>query len=192
MTMTNVLYKAHCFVFTGGPGAGKTAVIEILEKKGYPCIPEVARQIIREQVVSGGSGVPWKDMQLYTQLMQTQTIAVFDAAPSTSAGACFFDRGLPDVICHAQLNSLPVDEALQTATQQLRYNQQVFLFPPWEEIYHIDAERKQSFETAVATYEELKDVYRKYDYVLVEVPKMSIIDRAEFILKEVGKRQRPS
>ena len=187
MTMTNPLYKAHCFVFTGGPGAGKTAVIEVLEQKGYPCIPEVARQIIRQQVASDGSAVPWKDMRLYTQLMQEQTIAVYDMAPPASAGACFFDRGLPDVICHAQLNNLPVDEQLKTATYQLRYNQQVFLFPPWQEIYETDAERKQDFETAVATYEVLKDVYRKYDYVLVEVPKMPVTDRVAFILEEANK-----
>lgn len=185
--MTNPLYKAHCFVFTGGPGAGKTAVIEALEQKGYPCIPEVARQIIRQQVASEGAGVPWKDMHLYTQLMQEQTIAVFDMAPAVSAGPCFFDRGLPDVICHAQLNNLAVDEQLKNATYQLRYNQQVFLFPPWQEIYETDAERKQNFETAIATYEMLKDVYRKYDYVLVEVPKMSITDRAAFILETAGK-----
>ncbi|WP_298737087.1 AAA family ATPase [uncultured Chitinophaga sp.] len=185
--ITTPLYKGHCFVFTGGPGAGKTSVIEVLEQKGYPCIPEVARQIIRQQVASNGPGVPWKDMQLYTQLMQEQTIAVFDTAPSASAGPCFFDRGLPDVICHAQLNDLPVDPELKTATYQLRYNQQVFLFPPWEEIYQTDAERKQSFETAIATYEVLKNVYRKYDYVLVEVPKMSIADRVEFVLEEAQK-----
>lgn len=187
MTMTEPLYKAHCFVFTGGPGAGKTAVIEVLEQKGYFCIPEVARQIIRQQVASGGAGVPWNDMRLYTQLMQEQTIAVFDKVPLGSTGPVFFDRGLPDVICHAQLNNLPVDEELKTATYQLRYNQQVFLFPPWQEIYETDAERKQNFETAVATYEILKDVYKKYDYVLVEVPKMPIVDRAAFILEEAGK-----
>ena len=189
--MTKPLYKAHCFVFTGGPGAGKTAVIEVLEQKGYLCIPEVARQIIRQQVASDGPGVPWKDMQLYMQLMQEQTIAVFDMAPPASTGAVFFDRGLPDVICHAEVNNLPVDEELKNATQQLRYNQQVFLFPPWEEIYQTDAERKQSFETAEATYEVLKNVYKKYDYVLVEVPKMPIADRAAFILEETGKYETP-
>lgn len=185
--MPQPLYKAHCFVFTGGPGAGKTAVIEVLEKKGYPCMPEVARQIIRAQVASDGPAVPWKDMQLYTKLMQEQTIAVFDAAPPASAGLCFFDRGVPDVICHSQLNNLPVDEELQNAAYQLRYNQLVFLFPPWEEIYQTDAERKQTFEAAVATYETLIDVYHKYDYVLVEVPKLPIIDRAAFILEEISK-----
>jgi predicted ATPase len=147
----------------------------------------VARQIIREQVSRGGNAVPWKDMRQYTQLMQAQTIAAFDLAPPPTTGAVFFDRGLPDVICHAQLNSLPVDDTLQNATQRLRYNQQVFLFPPWEEIYQTDAERKQDFNTAIATYEVLKDVYKKYDYALVEVPKVPVMERTEFILEEIGK-----
>jgi predicted ATPase len=187
MTNSNPLYKAHCFVFTGGPGAGKTAVIEVLEKMGYRCMPEVARQIIREQVAKDGNAVPWKDMRQYTQMMQTKTIAAFDRAPDASAGTCFFDRGVPDVVCHARLNNIDVDNFLQNAAQQLRYNQHVFLFPPWEEIYRTDAERKQDFVTAIATYEVLKEVYRKYDYTLVEVPRMSIPERVEFVLEEIGK-----
>jgi len=184
MIATDQCCKAHCFVLTGGPGAGKTTVLAQLEKMGYACMPEVARQIIREQVAAGGDGVPWQNMPLYTRLMQTQTIAAFDAAPP--AGTCFYDRGIPDVICHAQLNQLPVDASLHAAAGRLRYNRQVFLFPPWEEIYHTDTERKQTFAEAVRTCEVLQQVYQAYDYELVEVPKGTVMERAAFILARIA------
>ncbi len=34
-------------VLTGAPGAGKTAVLNALASRGYECIPESARAIIR-------------------------------------------------------------------------------------------------------------------------------------------------
>ena len=36
-------------VITGGPGCGKTSVLEALKKMGYEIVPEGARQIIEEQ-----------------------------------------------------------------------------------------------------------------------------------------------
>ncbi|WP_435102063.1 AAA family ATPase [Arhodomonas sp. AD133] len=37
----------HRFVITGGPGAGKTTVLATLEERGYHCVPESAREMIR-------------------------------------------------------------------------------------------------------------------------------------------------
>ncbi|MGA7560919.1 MAG: AAA family ATPase [Terriglobales bacterium] len=44
----------NLFVITGGPGSGKTTVILALEKLGFGYAPEVAPEIIQEQVRDGG------------------------------------------------------------------------------------------------------------------------------------------
>jgi predicted ATPase len=44
------LSNPNLFVISGGPGAGKTTVLEELAKLGSRHAPEVARQIIQEQV----------------------------------------------------------------------------------------------------------------------------------------------
>jgi predicted ATPase len=53
MTVKN-LYNEGFYVLTGGPGAGKTTLLNQLEEMGYMCVPEVAREIIREQMRIGG------------------------------------------------------------------------------------------------------------------------------------------
>ncbi|ARR08937.1 ATP-binding protein [Vibrio campbellii] len=37
----------NLIVFTGGPGSGKTSVIEHLIKLGYACAPETGRKVIQ-------------------------------------------------------------------------------------------------------------------------------------------------
>ncbi len=48
------------YVLTGGPSVGKITVIEILAKRGYKILPEVARMIIEEERIKGTDILPWK------------------------------------------------------------------------------------------------------------------------------------
>jgi len=59
----------NLFVVSGGPGSGKTTVLHELASLGFAFAREVARQIIREQVQSGGTALPWRDREAYTRLM---------------------------------------------------------------------------------------------------------------------------
>ena len=54
-----MIYKPNFFIITGGPGVGKTTLLEVLAKQGFPYVPEVARKIIREQVSQNGDALPW-------------------------------------------------------------------------------------------------------------------------------------
>lgn len=176
-------YKHNAYIVTGGPGAGKTSVLDVLEQQpGCLVIPEVARAIIREQMASGGQALPWRDTLLYKQIMAEQSIQAFHAAPDTT---CFFDRGIPDVIAYGKLIDAPQDEALQEAALNCRCNQQVFIFPPWKEIYTTDTERKQDFTEAVATYHLLKETYMECGYEVIEVPIGPVQQRAAFIMHRV-------
>ena len=40
-------------LFIGGPGSGKTSIIEELANKGYVCYPEISRQVTLEAQKSG-------------------------------------------------------------------------------------------------------------------------------------------
>ena len=42
------LHNPNLFIISGGPGSGKTTVLQELSKLGFPHAPEAARQIILE------------------------------------------------------------------------------------------------------------------------------------------------
>ncbi|MNX90479.1 hypothetical protein D3C86_1225330 [compost metagenome] len=176
------MIKNNCFVITGGPGVGKTTLLTELAKSGFEIIPENAREIIRQEMEINGDGLPWKNKERYTRLMFEAAVASFHAVPSDDNAIRFFDRGLPDSLAYAEMEQLPVSEEMEQAGRNLRYNQTVFILPPWEEIYHTDNERKQTWEEALWTFEKLKETYLKYGYELIEVPRGTVEERVGFVL----------
>ena len=177
------LSNPNLFVISGGPGCGKTAVVDELAKLGFRCAPEVARQIIREQMESGGTAVPWGDRDAYTHLMLQRSIASFKEHTPTSQPT-FSDRGIADTLCYARLIGLEDKTAIEDACRRYLYAPLVFLAPPWREIYVTDTERKQDFAEATRTYEVMKEVYRDCGYELIELPKLTPLARAQFILEK--------
>jgi predicted ATPase len=59
----------------------------------------------------------------------------------------------------------------------------VFVLPPWEAIYTNDAERDQSFADAVNVYDKIVQWYRSCGYVLNEVPRLPVAERARHVLR---------
>lgn len=58
----------HMFVVTGGPGSGKSSLIDAMARRGFRTMPEAGRAIIRDQVGIGGSALPWADRALFAEL----------------------------------------------------------------------------------------------------------------------------
>ncbi|MFH7004390.1 AAA family ATPase [Flavobacterium bizetiae] len=177
----------NTFIITGGPGAGKTTIIEALKHSGYNCVDEVARQIIKEQVLNNGDALPWADQEKYTFLMLERSVATFLKNKDNSS-ITFFDRGIPDTLSYAHLIKLKIFPKLSEAITTYRYNPIVFILPPWEEIYQTDSERKQTFAEAIEVYNTLKETYSDCEYQLVEVPKLEVKERIDFILSVIERK----
>jgi predicted ATPase len=177
------MYAQNLFVITGGPGAGKTTVLRELEKRGYKYAPEVARQIIQEQVRESGKALPWEDRERYTELMLERSIQSF-VEHRPARAPTFSDRGIPDTLCYARLIGLP-EKSIRLACDEYRYAQRVFIAPHWPEIYGTDSERKQDFEEAQRTYELMAKVYEECGYELVELPRVGPAARAEFVISQL-------
>jgi len=178
----NKLLREDFIIITGGPSAGKTTLLNEIQRNGYNYVPEVAREIIQSQVSSDSDALPWKNVLKYRDLMLNKSIESYlSALPNPPIEKLFFDRGIPDTLAYSHLINVPVSEKLESGVQEYRYNKQVFILPPWEEIYKTDNERIQDFEEAVATYEIILRTYKKLDYELIEVPKIDVKQRANFI-----------
>ena len=178
----------NLYVISGGPGVGKTTVLRELSARGFAFAPEVARQIIQEQVRSGGTALPWQDREAYTLLMLERSIGSYlEYTPSSSL--TFSDRGIPDTLCYARRLGLPGQERIVEACRRYRYAPLVFLAPPWKEIYETDSERKQDFSEAESTFGPMTGIYEECGYRVVELPKIDPAARADFILAEIQRRR---
>jgi predicted ATPase len=174
------------FVLTGGPGSGKTTLIEVLNAKGYATAPEAGRTVIRDQIANGGNALPWNDRLLFAERMLAVDLRNHAKAQEWS-GPVFFDRGVPDVVGYLELCGLPVPPAAEEAARSYCYARRVFVLPPWPEIFGQDAERKQSFDEARRTYRAMVAVYSRLGYELVEVPEAPIDERADLVLANIGR-----
>lgn len=174
------MFTDRLHVVTGGPGSGKTTLIDALAAAGVTTGAEVGRAIIREQVVVGGIALPWADERAFAELMLPREIAAHAAALATGAPTVL-DRGVPDVVGFLRVSGLPVPPAFDAAARFTRYNPRVFLAPFWPEIYTHDAERKQAPDVARATEAVMRETYAGYGYTLVELPRASVADRVAFV-----------
>ena len=173
------------FVLTGGPGSGKTTLIDALGAAGVATSPEVGRAVIREQLAAGGDALPWADQRAFAELMIGREIAAHDAALAGGA-VTVLDRGVPDVVGFLRVSGLPVPPHIDAAARTCRYNPSVFIAPYWAEIFTGDAERKQLPEVAEATFAVMVDTYRGYGYDLIELPRAPIPERVAFIVDRIG------
>ena len=174
----------HVFVVTGGPGSGKTSLIDALAHDGFATMPEAGRAIIQDQVAIGGNALPWDDRAGSAESMLGWEMRSYCEAQALP-GPVLCDRGIPDVLGYLTLCGLPVPTHVATAAATYRYNPTVFLAPFWPTIFAQDAERKQDATEAEATAATMGNVYASLGYRVVTLPKVSIAERVDFVRRVI-------
>lgn len=91
----------------------------------------------------------------------------------------FFDRAILD---SWRANGVAPSPLLIDGLRTRRYNRRVFVAPPWREIYQTDAERRQEWAEAEATFERILSNLAELGYEPVVLPKASVAERAAFVL----------
>jgi predicted ATPase len=168
------------FIITGGPGSGKSTLINQLRGLNYPCSEEASRQLIIELTTSNPAKLPWHDLPAFAELVLERMIALYKNSSDTAI--TFFDRGIPDIIAYLKAADYPIGENYIKALATHPYHQIAFILPPWKEIYVNDSERWQTFEESVLIYENIKETYLNLNYQLTEVPKLTVKQRIDYML----------
>ncbi|MEM9620295.1 MAG: ATP-binding protein [Pseudomonadota bacterium] len=169
------------FVFTGGPGSGKTTLLETLHQQSLCTVPEVARALIRERNRAGLPPRP-PPREFACAILQAD-IHNYHRTPAKQVS--LFDRGIVDALAMAkQCGAIPA-AYIDLLSRNFRYHKQVFLFPPWRDIYVTDNERDQTFAEAQEIYAQMRAWYVRCGYQPVEVPVGNISQRQSFVLSHI-------
>ncbi len=176
--------KKEIIVITGGPGTGKTTIINQLIEQGYTCYPEISRQITLEAKKQGIEQLFLEKPLLFSELLLEGRKKQFIEAQKDATPTVFIDRGLPDILAYMHYIGDSYPSFFDRACQEHAYDK-VFILPPWEEIYESDEARYENYEQAQLIFEHLKETYQKYGYKLIEVPTGSVNERIQFIFSQL-------
>ena len=168
-------------VITGGPGSGKTTLINHIEHLGYPTMHEVSRDIINEARKQGIDQLFLTDPMLFSQKLLESRLSQFEKAKDLETAYVFYDRATPDITAYMDFIGAEYPPEFEKPCFTHLYDC-VFLLPPWELIYTKDNERYETFTQAQEIYKSLCDGYKKYGYTIIEVPQGAIDKRCDFIL----------
>jgi len=170
------------FVISGCSGGGKSTLIADLARRGFATVEEPGRRVVREEMASGGSALPWADAIAFARRIAALAQADHEAARDLS-GPVFFDRSLIDAA--VALDHLTGEPVLADLARRHPYAGIVFLAPPWPELFASDAERRHDLTTAVAEYDRLAAAYPALGYEVILLPRVNLAERAAFVLERV-------
>lgn len=171
-------------VFTGGPGSGKSSVIDELERLGYKVIAEPARAIIKnieENTPELHPKLSKENRKLFQIAVENKNYE--DYAKNTYG---FFDRSALDEVGYRSRFKIDTGDALDKFCKNNRYDL-VFFFPFWKEIYKNDDVRHETPSEAERVSKFIFGAYTKYGYDPFIVPKLSIENRLDYILGNILK-----
>jgi predicted ATPase len=166
----------------GGPGTGKSSTLNQLEQNGCVCYPEIAREITIEAQKKGVDQLFISDPLAFSNALLEGRIQQYREASSVNDKAVYIDRGIPDVSAYLDYANQAYPAKYNEANLNYRYDQ-VFHFPIWDDIFMSDNERYESLIEAKKIDIHIVQKYTQLGYHLIEVPKGSIIERANFILE---------
>ncbi len=170
------------YVITGAPSAGKTTIIELLEKMGHKVSHEVPRAYIDKEIKRGKTIEQIRQNELlFQELVLKMKIDIEKDLPRERI--VFFDRGIPDSKAYYKLHGKENDDFLELAIQNSFYKK-IFLLDFFE--MKKDYARTETRKEQIRIHNLLEEVYTPLNIPIIKVPIMSSKeDRLQFILENL-------
>jgi predicted ATPase len=178
-------------VITGGPGTGKTSVINELKNRGYYCFEEIIRTLTTEAKKESDASMHISNpiafvndpLHFNVQLLNGR-IEQFTQSGFLTHKKSFFDRGIPDVLAYMEFFEQPINNDFIKACNNHKYTH-VFILPPWKDIYTSDNERFETFDEALKIHDCLVNIYHNFGYNIIDVPFGNVSSRTNFIVDNI-------
>ena len=177
------MIKNNFIVVTGGPGSGKSTLLKCLEEKGFSLVRETGREIIKQRLSKRLSPRP-EPAEFAKLMFQMDYDNYFGNRHSKEP--LFFDRSFLDSACLLHQTNKTYFDEIKDVIEKHRFNPNVFIAPPWEEIFCNDDERDQSLAEAITVHNDLHDWYQVNGYHLIQLPKVAPDLRVEFVLEKIA------
>lgn len=168
------------YVISGGPGTGKTSVINELGKE-FKILPETARLLGENDKRFKGKSSEETDKKEFQDAvfeMQAQLLKTLK-----DDKIVFSDRGVGDTIAYYRINGLKVPKGVSDYSKEFRYSE-IFILDSLN-FYETDDFRQEKEEKQKKIHEEIINIYKKLGYKITFVPFMSVKDRVRFIKERV-------
>lgn len=166
------------YILTGAPGAGKTALLRLLERRGHMVVEEAATDVIAlEQAL--GRDEPWTDLGFIDLIIALQT------QRQTAVGSRFFDRSPVCTLALSAFLGFPPSAALRAEIARIEaesvYERRVFFIQNLGFVTPTSA-RRISYEDALRFEQVHVETYRRLGYDLVFIPPGQLEARADQVL----------
>ena len=179
------------YILTGAPGAGKTAVLRLLEVNGNVVVEEAATDAIALDNALGHDQ-PWRDHTFIDKVVALQRQRQ-NSVRTTDAAVVFFDRS---PVCTLALTrylgftpSHQLAGEVERAMAEGVYEATVF-FIRNQGFVQPTAARRISFEDSLVFEELHEQLYRDLGFLLVEVPAGPLTNRVALIEQTVERLRR--
>ena len=172
-------------VLIGGPGTGKTTIINELTKRGFYCMPEVSRKVILKAKKEGIEQLFLTEPLLFSKMLLEGREEQYKNAQNLKEKIIFFDRGIPDVHAYMNYFNTIYPDYFIKKSNTYKYTK-IFHFSPWKEIHITDNERYESFEESEKIDTFLITAYSELGYKLINVPFASVEERTNFIINSLS------
>lgn len=166
-------------VLTGGPGVGKSTIINLLSDRGYSIIPEAARIIIEKEQKIDSDCLPWKNISKFQEAVSNLQLNLEERAQEEIV---FLDRGLIDGHAYSKIDKVAAPKIIYSHSRE-RYNA-VFLLDPLP-VYKKDEIRWDDEERAKIVHKTIAESYKTFGYNPIAVPVLSPESRLDFILNNL-------
>jgi predicted ATPase len=185
-------FAVPSYILTGTPGAGKTAVLRLLEASGYPVVEEAATDVIALGNALGRAE-PWHEPDFIDKVITLQRHRQ-DSVRAAGCTAVFFDRSpvctlalsrylgfTPSPLLNAEVSRVLAEGTYEPIVFFIR--NQGFVQPT--------AARQISFEDSLVFERLHEQTYHDLGFQLVEVPAGPLADRVKLIRQTVSQRRQP-